>query len=79
MPVYIVVEIQTNNDGTVGTLVNSYNDRNVAESKFHQVLSAAAISQLPVHSCVLMTNEGFFLDSKSYTRDIPEQNEYQEN
>ena len=35
---YIVVEIQTNNDGGVGNLVNSYDNRDEAESKFHLVL-----------------------------------------
>ena len=58
---YIVFEIQTNNDGTIGTLVSSYPEQNQAESAYHAVLSAAAISALPVHSCVLLTEEGFEL------------------
>lgn len=35
---YIVVELQTNNDGTVGNLVDAYDNRDQAESKFHLVL-----------------------------------------
>ena len=40
---YIVIEIQTQDDGMVGTLVNAYDARNEAESKYHKVLSAAAV------------------------------------
>ena len=63
---YIVVEIQTNQDGAVGTLVNAYDDRNSAESQYHTVLAAAAISQLPCHSAILVTQEGFLLADGCY-------------
>ena len=72
MTKYIVFEIQTNVDGSVGTLVYSFDARADAESKFHYVLGAAAVSQLPLHSCVLMTNEGFILESKAYKHEQPE-------
>lgn len=41
---YIVLEIQTNVDGTIGTLIDSFDTRNEAESKYHLVLSSASIS-----------------------------------
>lgn len=63
---YIVVEIQTNQNGTVGTLVNAYDDRNAAESKYHAVLAAAAVSQIPCHSAVLVSQEGFPLANGCY-------------
>ena len=63
---YIVFEIQTNSDGTIGTLVYSFTDKNQAESKYHAVLTAAAISNLPKHACVMMSEEGFFLKSECY-------------
>ena len=63
---FIVLEIQTNTDGTVGTLINAYADQNQAESKYHLVLSSAAVSALPVHSCALLTNEGFPLRHECY-------------
>ena len=62
----IVLEIQTNADGTVGTLINAYEDQNQAESKYHLVLSSAAVSALPVHACTLLTNEGFELMHACY-------------
>lgn len=63
---YIVIEIQTYATGEVGTLITQHDNRNQAESKFHTVLASAAISGLPKHSCVLMTNDGFLLDTKCY-------------
>jgi len=63
---YIVIELQTNADGTVGNIVNAYDDRNAAESQYHSVLSAAAISNVPVHSCIMITSEGRPLDWKFY-------------
>ena len=71
MSKYIVLEVQTYDNGAIGTLLNDYEDRADAESKYHLVLSAAAVSPLPIHSCVLMTNEGFFLESKAYKHTIP--------
>ena len=41
---YIVLEIQTST--SVATIVDSYSDRNQAESKYHQILSAAALSSM---------------------------------
>jgi hypothetical protein len=55
---YIVMEMQTNADGAVGTLVWSYNNINEAWSKYHSVLSTAAVSSLPCHACVLLGNDG---------------------
>ena len=40
-------------NGTVGTLIDSCENRNDAESKYHNVLAAAAISQLPLHCALL--------------------------
>lgn len=68
MTKYIVIELQTNADGTVGNLVYSYDSQNNAESKYHSVLASAAISALPKHAAVLMTSEGYLLESKCYER-----------
>ena len=63
---YIVMEIQTNSDGTVGTLVSAYADRSQAESKYHTILAAAAISALPCHSAVLLYQNGNVLATACY-------------
>ena len=63
---FIVMEIQTNSDGLVGTIVNSYADENQAESAYHNVLTAAAVSALPVHSCAMLNEEGFLAKRECY-------------
>lgn len=67
---YIVIELQTNNDGTVGNLVYSYADRNQAEQKYHLVLSSAAVSQLQAHAAVLLTGDGRTLASQCYRHEV---------
>ena len=63
---FIVLEIQTNTDGTIGTLIDSFDTRNQAESKYHLVLSSAAVSQLPMHSATLMMSDGKMLAYQCY-------------
>ena len=63
---YITIEIQTNADGTVGTIVTPHDTRNAAESTFHTILAAAAVSELPCHAAVLITSEGYPVAYESY-------------
>ena len=63
---YIVLELQTNANGTVSSLINQYEDQNAAESKYHQVLASAAVSSLPIHNAFLITNEGYTIKSETY-------------
>ena len=65
---YIVVEIQTST--TVSTIVNSYEDRNQAESKYHQILTAAALSSVPKHSAVLMNDVGQTIKNETYIHEV---------
>lgn len=64
---YIVIEIQTSTDGTVGNFVFTFDDRNAAESKYHAILAAAAVSAVYMHSAVLMTSTGVQVAHQSYT------------
>ena len=66
---YLVIEIQTNTDGSVGNLVYAYDNRNEAESKYHAVLAAAAISALPMHTCDLIQADGVLLARQSYAHE----------
>ncbi len=63
---YLVIEIQTAADGTVATIVTQHPSRNEAESKYYLVLSAAAISNIPLHAALLCYSNGNYLMSKSY-------------
>lgn len=69
---YITIEIQTNQDGTVGNLVYAYDELNQAESKYHAVLSAAAVSELPMHAAVLVRSDGAVLASDYFEHVEPE-------
>ena len=70
---FIVLELQTNTDGTVGTLVNAYENRNQAENKYHTILAYAATSNLPCHAASMFTNEGNMIKSERYLH--PQQEE----
>ena len=63
---YIVMELQTSPDGSVAHIVDKFDDKNTAESKFHAVLSFASVSSLPSHGCMLLTSEGDMLRSEIY-------------
>ena len=63
---YIIIEIQKAQDGTVSTLVTTKDTRNEADSTFHSILAAAAISKLSSHAAVLMTEDGNPLRNESY-------------
>lgn len=69
---YIILETQTYNDGNVGTLINSYADKNEAESQYHKVLMAAAISNVPMHTCFMLTPDGYVIKSECYRHEAEE-------
>lgn len=64
---YVVIEIQKGEDGTIANLVTAHNNLNEAWSKYHGVLSAAAISRLPSHAAVLMEENGTPIAHECYT------------
>lgn len=63
---FIVMEIQSTGE-SASTIVFSYTDRNEAESKYHTILAAAAISSVPTHSALLCTDAGRALMYQSYS------------
>ena len=68
---YIVIEIQTNTDGTIGVPpVSSFDDRNAAEARYHSILSIAAESLLPEHTAILIDSTGRLLSRQCYTHRI---------
>lgn len=67
MAKYIVVEMQ---NGIVGTNAWTYDTREDAEVKEYQVLSEVVKSPVATHTVMLMTDEGFVLDTKCYKHDV---------
>lgn len=71
---YIVIELQKTGN-QVANIVSTYTSVYEAESKYHQILAAAAISQIETHSAVMLDGFGGFIKSESYTHEEIEENE----
>lgn len=69
---YFCVEIQMYQGGTGATIVTDHNAKNEALSKYHTVLSYAAVSDLPCHACVVLDEEGRTVARESFKRNVPE-------
>lgn len=64
---YIILEIQKLSDGTISTPPLQTEDILLeARSKFYSVCAIAAISQVPVHTVVLMTDVGQVIGIESF-------------
>ena len=63
---FIVIELQKNKDGAVANIVTDHATQAEAESKYHAILASAAVSEIPVHSAVLVSEEGFPLMHHCY-------------
>ena len=60
---YTVIEMQ---NGIIGGNTWAYDNREDAEVKLYQVLSEVVKSPVEVHTVMLVTDEGFPLDTKCY-------------
>ena len=75
---YYIVEIQQYQNGEYGHIVHFAFDENErqarlkAESKYHEVLAAAAVSELPTHAAILITAEGIPLMHECYYHTVEE-------
>ena len=67
---YIIMEIQKNNDGSIGVPpIITKEDRNEAESEYCSIRAVAAISKLPQHTVIMMEDNGKLYDFKCYTHE----------
>lgn len=67
---YYIIEIQKYRDGSFGHIVHWAETRNLAESKYHEVLSYAAKSDLPQHAASLISDQGFPILNQCYMHEI---------
>ena len=73
---YYILEIQQYANLEFGHIVHYAYDvdptmaRLKAESKYHEVLAAAAISQLPQHSATLITSDGRAIMNQCYRHEV---------
>lgn len=73
---YYVIEIQQYQNGEFGHIVHfAYDDdadkaRLKAESKYHEILAAAAVSDLPSHAATLIAQDGFPVMNQCYKHNV---------
>lgn len=70
--IYLVTDMRTVPDSATGgyaclTNTTQHQSRDGAEERYHTALAAAARNtQYPLTGAVMMTNEGFIIESKTY-------------
>lgn len=69
---FLVTEIQTFENGDVSNPTYAYDAENAALAKYFSILSAAAVSKLPTHACMLFTSDGVALRSEFFTHKAEE-------
>ena len=67
---FIVIEIQITAENVISTLVNTYESRNEAFSKYHLILASAATSALPKHGAVILNDDAVQLAGEVYKHNI---------
>ena len=73
---YYIIEIQQYDNGEYGHIVHYAFDEDAskarlkAESKYHEVLAAAAISELQSHAATLLTADGRVIMNQCYKHAI---------
>lgn len=63
---YLVIEIMKWPEGAVTNSAWAYDNINSAESKYHSLLATAAVSQLYVHTVILVNETGYMIKHESY-------------
>lgn len=67
---FAVIELQKLNDTTLANIVAAYEDLNEAKSRYHTILAAAAISSVPLHSALIITDDAFLIERDSFVHGI---------
>ena len=76
MTQFYIIEIQKYADGTYGDIKHfAYDEdpdiaRLKGESKYYEVLSAAAVSNLPEHAAIMFSSEGFPIMHQCYKHEV---------
>ena len=73
---YIITEIKVYENGAITVESFKYTERLDAEAKFHTILAEAAKSERPVHTCMMVTEDGRMVRTECYRHNPePEPNE----
>ena len=68
---FYVIEFQTNESGATNTFC--FADRNEAESKYHDILRYASVSNVKKHGAMIITEDMFILKSEIYNHEVIEE------
>ena len=60
-----VIEIQKDGD-SVSNITELFSDLAQAKSRYHELLSIAAVSNVPEHSVILVSEEGNYMFHEKY-------------
>ena len=71
---FIVIELQKTENG-LAHLETVHNTAEEAESKYHQILMAAAVSSVPIHSAFIVAENGELIRTEKYVHTQQEQEE----
>lgn len=63
---FLIVEIQTQEDGSFAHLEQTAATYEEAMSKWHGVLQFAAVSNIPIHSCSVINSTGIQIATTNY-------------
>ena len=64
---YIIIEIQKMNNGSCAVVPpTTFTDSRLAEQAYHTALSYAAVSQVNVHSVVMLDDTGARIKGETY-------------
>lgn len=66
---YIIIEIQTNANSTVGILTYTAQNWRQAQQIYHEKLAYAAMSTLPRYAVSLLDSSGNVLESRYYSNE----------
>lgn len=67
-----IIEIQKD-ENSATNITELFTDISQAKSRYHQILAVAAISSVPEHSVILVSEEGNFMLHEKYIHEIEEE------
>ena len=76
---YLVTEVQSFPSGATATPTYAYDSEvlgsvdkalTAATAKYHSLLAGAAVSQVPMHSVIMYTDEGFYVRSEKFEHEV---------
>lgn len=70
---FLVVELQTNDQGVTAFLTDTKATRAAADQKYHTILAAAAVSGLPIHSAAILDPTGRCVMNECYVNGTREE------